>query len=45
MAVIAAKDSPIASIKDLAGKRVAIWPATAGDFGTDAHAARIAAQE
>jgi ABC-type nitrate/sulfonate/bicarbonate transport system substrate-binding protein len=26
MAVIAAKDSPIASIKDLAGKRVAIWP-------------------
>jgi ABC-type nitrate/sulfonate/bicarbonate transport system substrate-binding protein len=26
MAVIAAKDSPISSIKDLAGKRVAIWP-------------------
>ena len=26
MAVIARKDSPIASIKDLAGKRIAIWP-------------------
>jgi ABC-type nitrate/sulfonate/bicarbonate transport system substrate-binding protein len=26
MGVIAAKDAPIASIKDLAGKRVAIWP-------------------
>lgn len=26
MAVVAAKDSPIASIKDLRGKRVAIWP-------------------
>src|SRR6202166_3277715 len=26
MAVIAAEDSPIGSIKDLAGKRVAIWP-------------------
>jgi NitT/TauT family transport system substrate-binding protein len=26
MAVIAKKDSPIASIKDLRGKRVAIWP-------------------
>src|SRR5215510_598433 len=26
MAVIAGKDSPIASIKDLAGKKVAIWP-------------------
>jgi ABC-type nitrate/sulfonate/bicarbonate transport system substrate-binding protein len=26
MAVIAAKDSPISSIKDLAGRRVAIWP-------------------
>lgn len=26
MAVIAKKDSPIASIKDLKGKRVAIWP-------------------
>jgi ABC-type nitrate/sulfonate/bicarbonate transport system substrate-binding protein len=26
MAVVAAKDSPIASIKDLKGKRVAIWP-------------------
>jgi len=26
MAVIAQKDSPIASIKDLRGKRVAIWP-------------------
>src|SRR5215470_17216896 len=26
MAVIAAKDSPIAVIKDLRGKRVAIWP-------------------
>jgi ABC-type nitrate/sulfonate/bicarbonate transport system substrate-binding protein len=26
MAVVAGKDSPIASIKDLKGKRVAIWP-------------------
>jgi len=26
MAVIAQKDSPVASIKDLRGKRVAIWP-------------------
>ena len=40
MAVIAAKDSAISSIKDLAGKRVAIWPGSTQEvfiFGAPAH--------